>query len=317
MLLRDSRPRAFVGLLGWRIVCRVCGIVAVVVCVGASAVLLGACGGGASKGASVRALGVPRSAGVGTTALAGGAGVAGAVRLPHGVAAVVGRHVISSAMLSEWMVEQVGETYYLAATHKAPPRLVSEPADYPACVASLKRVAPYPGEKPPVALQSAAQLRARCEALYEAIKRDTLDYLVRSYLGIDFAAAHGIAFTDAEVQQGLQRYKREHYPKPGEFEHVLATRTRTLAQELFILKNDLIQQKILPKLLAGPSSRLYKEALHDPTTATCPPGFLVEHCYGHKPTSPRPDGVSAAVMLEEIARWRPQTSHGRTGQPVK
>lgn len=241
-------------------------------------------------------------------------------QLPSGTVVQVKSYAITRALLNQWLTEEVGEDYYDVATHRVPPRLVAEPANYPACVSALRTVTPFPGEKPPVPQPTLAQLMTKCRDLYKAIKKQATAYLVSSFWTIDFAAAHGITVTREEVEQGLERIKAARYPRPGEFQRMLASRRRTLQQELFIVRNDLVQQKVLAKLLVGDtpvSGPIAEEAEHQADSAICRPGYIVEHCRGYKPPkATSTDAGAASLVLEEIARWRPETSHGFTGKPV-
>jgi hypothetical protein len=87
---------------------------------------------------------------------------------------------------------------------------------------------------------------------------------------------------------------------------------------LFHLKIQLLDEKLLQKAKAGGTPaylKLSKEVEASNPPATCNPGYIVEHCKGFTPPEHYP-GLSPAVQLQEIARWRPETSHGFTGQPA-
>jgi hypothetical protein len=237
---------------------------------------------------------------------------------PSETVAQVGGYAITKTMLNQWMTEKVGEGYYEIATHRVPLGLVSEPADYPACVASLKAITPIRGERQPQPQPTVAQLMSKCKELYQAIKVEALTFLVSSYSSINFDAAHGVKVSDAEVQQELKRIKAELYPSESQFQQLLVSRRRTLSQELFIVRLDLLQQKIEKKLQSD-SPRLYavllREAKNATASASCHPGYVVEYCRGYD--SPKTYSTSTpAVLLEEIARWRPETSNGFTGVPI-
>jgi len=264
------------------------------ICVYAAVTFLAACGGGSSGGA--------------------GDSSGGAV-------AQVGDYAITKAMLNQWMTEKVGEGYYEVATHQAPPGLVAEPANYPACVATLKAITPIPGEGRPQPQPTIAQLTSKCRELYQAIKVQALSYLVSSYWSINFDADHGIKVTDEEVQRGLKRIRAEQYPAEGEFQKLLASRRRTLSQELFIVRMDLLGQKVEQRLRKGGtqlSATFVRDAKSAAASASCRPEYMVEYCKGYKTpkTVATSNTGSSSVLLEEIARWRPETSHGFTGVPV-
>lgn len=232
----------------------------------------------------------------------------------------IGGYTITRAALNQWMTEKLGEDYYEVAAHEAPPRLVSEPADYPACTAALKAITPIPGKGRPQPQPTTAQLTSKCKQLYQGVKEQALIYLVSSYWNMNFEAHHGIKMTDEEVQQGLKRIAAERYPKEGEFQRVLVSRRRTLSQELFQVRVELLQQKLEKKLRNGDpqlAATLVREAKSAAAGADCRPGYVVEYCKGYKAPASAPSNARAPiVLLEEIARWRPETSRGFTGVPV-
>ena len=235
--------------------------------------------------------------------------------------AQVGGYAVTKAMLNQWMTEKVGNDFYEVATHEAPPRLVSEPANYPACIASLKAITPIPGKGRPQPQPTVAQLTQKCEELYRGIKEQALTFLVSSLWTTNFDAAHGMNVSEAEVRHRLKRRTVEQYPKQGEFQQLLKSRRRTLSEELFILKMDMLQEKLEKRYLdhgKQSTATLIREAESPAYAASCDAGYIVEHCKGYKPPKERfASHVSLpSVLLEEVARWRPETSHGFTGVPV-
>jgi hypothetical protein len=216
------------------------------------------------------------------------------------------------------MQVEIAADFYTIATHRVPLRLVAEPPNLPACVSALRAIGPIPGEGRPQPRPTAVQLKRKCEDLYQTIKAQTLSYLVSSYRNIAFAAARGVTVTDEEVQQQLARVKVEQYPKPGEFERYLSNERRSLAQELFMVKISLLQQKLQQGAQGegiAAVEKLMKDENGTSEGANCRKGYIVEHCKQFKGQVTY-SGPSGAVLLEEIARWRPETSHGFTGVPV-
>jgi hypothetical protein len=222
---------------------------------------------------------------------------ASAAKLPRAVVAAVGRHIITTKLLNEWMQEQAGEDFYLASRHKMPAGLVGEPASPGMCVAAIKRFAPFSG-------QSDAQLNKRCEEIARGVKRQTLAYLITSYWSQDFAEAHGIAVGPGELQHEFARYKATAFGGEANFMRVMASRTRTIAQERFVVKGDMTGQKFLAKLVDR-SANLQREALLHAAVAACPPEYLVEHCkgYGNAKATPANE-TPVSILMEEIASWR-------------
>ncbi len=217
-------------------------------------------------------------------------------------------------MLNHWMLEVIGEDYYIASTHRAPKGLVSEPPNYTACVAALEAIAPFPGKGQPKK-PTLSQLGTKCQKLYQAVKQQALSLLVSSYESIEFDAAHGIRVTDKEIKQHLERVKAERFPKEGELQQYLANRSRTLSDELFLMKINLLTQKISQKVTIGREQfiKLAEEA--KTFRASCRTGYVVENCRQYK--GPEKSSVPPpSILVQEIARWRPETSHGFTGVPA-
>jgi hypothetical protein len=271
-----------VGIWLWcRVVFRALHVIPLVVCACLVVVLLAACGGG-SRGPSGETV------------------------------AQVGSYAITKPVLNQWMTEKANEDFYEVSTHLAPPRLVSEPADYPACVASLKAITPSPGEKQPHPTD--AQLMSLCRELHQSIKLQALKYLVSSYWSINFDAAHGISVSDEEVQRQFAQTKA----RRSSTESRLAGRSHTPSQELFMAKLNLLGDKVNEKLNDGGAqltATLMSEAKRVIATANCRPGYVVEYCKGYREGA-TPKTRPPVIPLEEIARWRPETSHGYTGVPV-
>jgi hypothetical protein len=237
---------------------------------------------------------------------------------PSANVAQVGQHTITRAMINEWMKPTIGEDYYAVATHEAPPGLVAEPANIPACVTALEKIEPIPGEGPPQPKPTPTELKSKCQQLYEAIRYQTAEFLIGAYWNTDFDASHGITATSQEVQHQLKRFETQHDPTPSDLQTYLTSQHRTLAQQLFHLKLELLTEKLLQTAKTGGQAaytKLASEIQASKHPATCTPGYIVEHCNQFKPPSQYP-GLPPAVQLQEIARWRPETSHGFTGQPA-
>lgn len=214
VIFRNTDTQRVDHRLGWHIVFRVTRIIPPVICVCLVVTVFAACGGDPSSGA----------------------------------VAQVGGYAITKATLDQWMTEKVNQDYYLVVNHKAPPQLVSEPADYPACIASLKTVTPIPGEGKPHPPPTVTQLTSKCKELYQGVKTQALAYIVSSYWSINLDAENGIKATNEEAQQELNRIKAAQYPTEKDFQQLLANRRRTFAQELFMAKMDVLGQKVEKQL---------------------------------------------------------------------
>jgi hypothetical protein len=209
--------------------------------------------------------------------------------------AQVGSHVITKAMLNEWMTVDLGSDYYEVTKKQAPADLVSEPVNYSACVRALEKKAV--GKSQP----TTEQLRLKCEVLYKAIKEQTLTFLVGAYWDLNFGAKHGLAAGAGEVAKAIEQVKAREYPKPGQFVASLKARRRTLAQEQFLAEIDLLQRQ-LKRIVESHNKKyaqLQSEAHSSIADATCRPEYVVAHC---KEPAATYTGPSPAELVKEIAK---------------
>jgi hypothetical protein len=241
---------------------------------------------------------------------------------PGAVLARVGRYRITRRLLAQWMAETVAGDFYTVTSHIAPLGLVAEPADYPECVAELHKLTPIPGKGPPQPQPTTPQLQTKCQELYETVKHQAMENLVSAYWSKNYDAARGITLTPTETQHEFNRIATEQYPKPGSFQQFLANNRRTLTQQQFLTENELLSQKVINKLThdsTQAANAFNSEAEHNGNNATCQPGYIVAHCKGYQPPKERFSHTNKGapdITLEEIGRWRPETSHGFTGQRV-
>lgn len=226
------------------------------------------------------------------------------------VVARVGSDVITKAILNESVRANVDEVFFEVSSHKAPAGLIAEPADYPRCTSTLTKITPFPGQVSRQPKATPALIQTLCQEIHQRFLESALSELISNYAILTFAAAHGVPIPSrAETQRALQHIEPELTHRET-FQQYLANRGRTLSQELFNVRNDLIVSKLLHQ------PKLFKEISLTPPTAHCEPGYIVKNCQGYTPPTTPPTPVGS-VLLEEIARWRPQTSHGFTGIPAE
>ncbi len=218
------------------------------------------------------------------------------------VVAQVGETSISRGELSHWMSTLAGGDFYdLSEEHTVPAGLVSEPPNYAACVARLEAAAASTagGQSKP----SAAQLLSKCRQLHQALKLQAIGFLVESQWLIGLDGEEGVKATDGDVMQLFKHIKAEQYPREGELQQYLARNRRSLSDELFILKLDVLREKTQQKIEAGGKQMIanFTEAGQRLTVRTsCRAGYVVPHCKQYT-APPAPSLASPAVLLEQVA----------------
>jgi hypothetical protein len=233
----------------------------------------------------------------------------GSDALSGDVVAQVGASVITKPELNHWMSTLAGGDFYeIALGHPLPRGLVSEPPNYDACATRLRAVAQSANsDAANTALaapeQSQAQLKTKCRQLYLAIRLQAITYLVESHWILETAATGaGVTPTNAEVNAMLKQIKTNEYPRNGQFQRYLANSSRSLADELLVVRMDVVSRKLEQKVSdEGRQARLKLAEAGEKVTArtNCRMGYVVPHCRQFRTT--KTTTSSPAVLLEQVA----------------
>ena len=244
----------------------------------------------------VSALGAVAVAVVSLTACGGGGASS------SDVVAQVGETSITKADLNHWMSTLAGGDFNeVSAKHTVPAGLVSEPPNYAACVARLEAVAANAATGRPK--PAAAQLLSKCRQLYQALRLQALSYLVRAHWLIGLEGEVGVKATDEEVMQLFKEARAREFPKKGEFQQFLANTRRSLADEMFVTKLNLLSQKFQQKLTTGGKQMIarFTEAGRKWTAKTnCRAGYVVQHCRQFT-KEPPPSTPPPSILMEQVA----------------
>lgn len=218
------------------------------------------------------------------------------------VVARVGGSVITRAAVSHWMATLAGGDYFeLSGQHTVPAGLVSDPPDYPRCIASLEATA----AKSPVknSKLTGAQLLTKCQELYEALKLQAAALLVKAQWIIGMSREVGATATDGEALQILRRFMVKQFPSEARYRRDLASRRESVSDELLLLKVNLLVSKLQQK-----ASREGKQLSAMTTEAerrwnaktNCSSGYVVQHCKQYTGGSYPSQGP--AVLMEQVAK---------------
>jgi len=237
-------------------------------------------------------------------AVAGLAACGGGSR--HGVVARVGQSAISTAALTHWMATMLGGDYYKITSQRAPLGFVSEPADFPACLAKLEAIAPVGGARP-----SAAVLVEKCQQLHRGVQEQAERFLLYAQVELGLAAEQGVTVTNGEIDQRLMLADSKEIAAEGGLRAYLAKRRWSLSDERFIIKLDLIQEKLSHMFTARKASAQAIARVNAKWVGAtiCYPGYIIYRCSEYKGVDRAP-GPAPAALIQEIGRWQPATSHG-------
>ncbi len=186
---------------------------------------------------------------------------------------------VTESSFDHWM--QVATDATLGGSGKKP---VPVPPRYAACVARLaKRAHGRPKPTP-------AELRARCEREYRALRSQTLGFLLSSAWLLNEAKALKVEVSGAEALQRFIKTRNQAFPKAGEFSAFLRSSGETVSDLIFRVKLNLISERLQAQVLAGAStpqakSKALAQFVKDFRTkwqsqTYCRAGFVVSDC-GH------------------------------------
>jgi hypothetical protein len=209
----------------------------------------------------------------------------------------------------------IGGDFFEGTALRVPQGLVSEPANYPRCIAAarglehgVKRHAqakrPYP---------AALDVQKKCEQLYSATKAQALRFLIFVLWRNTEEAQRGIHTSEARVQKAFRTLVTERFPKSGSLRAYLADRRWTQADEVELVKHDLLSTRYLERLRQDAASKgigpqglsgLVHENVSTWTAkTTCQPGYVVSYCREYSSRDAEA-GPSAAVLVESFAEGR-------------
>jgi hypothetical protein len=216
---------------------------------------------------------------------------------PATVIARVGATPITTAQVSHWMTALAGEDYYTANHQILPEGLVSDPPNYPACVAHLETAA---ASSPAATNETPTQLLNKCHEINEAVKLQAITFLINSQINLKAAHEAGITTTTQEVTRLYNQIKANEYPTQASLNQYLTTRHTTIPNIQLETQLETLGNNILTKTTPQQKHQFLQNQQHWTTKTTCQTGYIVEHCnqYTTKPTPKTP--LSAAILMEQL-----------------
>jgi hypothetical protein len=216
-----------------------------------------------------------------------------------GVVARVGNTPITKVDLNHWMSTLLGGDYFEITGATVPRGVVSEPENLSLCVAKLKTIAVG---------KVKAELTHRCRQLHSLLREQAMEYLINSdvYAGED--AETGATVSNHEIQVAFASLKGEAFPTPATLQQYLAQRDWSLADEMFVVKRDLLGTRLLQKVrekLGKEASEAALDQYYKTLTAkwvaktSCIAGYIVKGCRQYRKLA-TPPTVSPAIVIEEV-----------------
>jgi hypothetical protein len=213
--------------------------------------------------------------------------------------ATVGATPITRAQVNHWMTALAGTGYFTVAHQILPEGVVSDPPNYPACVAHIEAAAAnYPVT---ATNENAVELLAKCREINEAVKLQATSFLVNAQ--VNLAAAHeiGLTPTSQATQQLFNKLKATEFPTTTALHEYLTRRHTTIPNIQFEAKLAALGNTIFNKNQTTQTLTRIKTAIqHWTTKTTCQTGYIVEHCNQYTTTPTPTTPTSAAVLFERL-----------------
>jgi hypothetical protein len=200
----------------------------------------------------------------------------------------IGDHPISAASLAHWTSAEAVLSYETNPTQAPPIGLVPDPPNYTDCIAYLANAATK--ATAPRTNPSKAQLKRDCQLRYRLLQRHMLDILITNYWVTSEGAALHLSVSESELKQALARQ----FPRPAEFRRFLRLTGEREADELMILRGNLLTTKLQQHVTQGLTGTRLQQTFvkfHEQFTAkwkaqtNCRPGYVVSECEQyHGPT---------------------------------
>lgn len=217
---------------------------------------------------------------------------------------------IGKATLAHWMRVKLGVDYLTNIGTPAPLGLVSEPADYPRCAAAASKIVPREQSGKPKL--SGAQIKRKCQQLYQAIKEQVLSSLITAQWTAVEASKAGVHVSAAALHGNFERYRDQDMPSEAQLHKYLTDRHWSISDILFERKQSLLLIGLTPKLeaeskRAGGGEAGYAKVIlahqrKQLAETSCQKGYVVPGCkeYREPPGGP----YAPNVILEAFVAGR-------------
>lgn len=166
--------------------------------------------------------------------------------VPPNAVAKVGDTVIKKSEFDRWL--------NAAARGSQPPGSevevsVPDPPGFAKCVASKKKQPVPEGAQQP----TDQQLKEQCQAEYDSLKEQVMQFLVSAEWILQEAQERGIEVSDAEVKKQFEDQKDQSFPDDEAYKEFLEASGQTEQDLLFRVRLDAISNKVRQQILEGKS----------------------------------------------------------------
>ena len=176
--------------------------------------------------------------------------------VPSGAVAKVGDTKIEKAAFDHWLQAAARQQSQGQPGQPAPSTTVPDPPNFTKCIAEKKQAQPQQqGAAPP----PDAQLKSQCQQEYDALKEQTMQFLISAEWLQQEAKKRGVTATPEEVKKTFEEQKKQAFPKEKEYQEFLKSSGRTEADLLFQVRLSVLTNELQAKVVEGKGDPSPKE----------------------------------------------------------
>jgi hypothetical protein len=233
------------------------------------------------------------------------------------IVAQVGNMTVTRSTLNHWMSTLLGGDFNENVGGRAPRHLVSDPANYPACIAAIEHIGPpkSAGAHSPAEAHAAAE--SQCHALQHAMLQQALSYLINGLWVEGEATAYGIKLSPSELQRAYKTIKTREFHNEAAFHALLTNREWSLADYMYLIRRDTLmaklneqREKAVRQSIKGHSVAVQRailelyaeEGKRWLANTSCKPAYVISECKQYKGTraaaesAPSPDALLESIV---------------------
>jgi foldase protein PrsA len=167
--------------------------------------------------------------------------------VPGNAVVKIGSDPIKTSAFDHWL--QVAATTQQQQTGATGQAAVPKPPEFTACVANKKKTAVKPAKGQPTPTD--ATYKAQCQQEYDALRDQTMQFLISSAWIEGESADRGVKIADSQVKKDFDKQRLQSFPKDKDYLAFLKNSGYVQEDLLYRIKIQSLSDKLRTKVLEG------------------------------------------------------------------
>jgi foldase protein PrsA len=167
--------------------------------------------------------------------------------VPGNAVVKIGSDPIKTSAFDHWL--QVAATTQQQQTGATGQAAVPKPPEFTACIAGKKKAAVKPAKGQPTPTD--ATYKAQCQTEYDALRDQTMQFLISSAWIEGESADRGVKVPDSQVKKDFDKQRQQSFPKDKDYLAFLKSSGYVQEDLLYRLKIQALSDKLRTKILEG------------------------------------------------------------------